>query len=163
MAVWVGRADGASVPGLTGRTSAAPLLFDAFARLSLARTPLPPAPPGVVRATNSELPPPLRRFRGGVALVEDGADAGGRGPEPPVRIAFPPDRAEIEAGDEEDATVVVKAEGGALPLTWLLDGAPLASDPARREAELPAGRRGFFRLSVIDAKGRTDRVAVRIK
>jgi penicillin-binding protein 1C len=160
IAVWVGRADAASVPGLTGRASAAPLLFDAFARLSLKRTPLPPAPSGVLRASNSELPPPLRRFREGMALAEGSRDPSA---EPPVRIAFPPDRAEIEAGDEEDATVVVKAEGGALPLTWLLDGAPLASDSSRREVELPAGRRGFFRLSVIDAKGRTDRVAVRVK
>ena len=105
----------------------------------------------------SELPPPLRRFHEGVAL----GDASER-TEPGPRIAFPPDRAEIEV-DEDDATVSVKAEGGALPLTWLLDGEPLASDPARREATLPAGRRGFFRLSVIDAKGRTDRVAVRLK
>jgi penicillin-binding protein 1C len=59
--------------------------------------------------------------------------------------------------------VQVTAEGGALPLTWLLDGEPIASDPARREAELLSGRRGFFRLSVIDAKGRTDRVTVRLK
>jgi penicillin-binding protein 1C len=64
---------------------------------------------------------------------------------------------------DEDDGVLVKADGGALPLTWLLEGEPLASDPARREAELPAGRRGFFHLSVIDARGRTDRVAVRLK
>jgi len=157
IAVWVGRADGAAVSGLTGRGSAAPLLFDAFARLSLKRAPMPPPPSGVLRASTSELPPPLRRFHEGVAL----GDASER-TEPGPRIAFPPDRAEIEV-DEDDATVSVKAEGGALPLTWLLDGEPLASDPARREATLPAGRRGFFRLSVIDAKGRTDRVAVRLK
>ena len=30
--VWVGRPDGAPVPGLYGRASAAPILFDAFAR-----------------------------------------------------------------------------------------------------------------------------------
>jgi penicillin-binding protein 1C len=59
--------------------------------------------------------------------------------------------------------VTVKAEGGAMPLTWLVDGQPIASDPARREAELPAGGRGFFRLSAIDARGRTDRVTVRLK
>jgi penicillin-binding protein 1C len=160
VAVWVGRADGASVPGLTGRTSAAPLLFDAFARLSLKRTPLPPPPPGVIRATTSELPPPLRHFR--EATAEDAA--GDRSViDPAPKIVFPPDRAEIEVEEGEDATVAVKAEGGALPLTWLLDGAPIASDPVSREAELPAGRRGFFRLSVIDAKGRTDRVTIRVK
>jgi penicillin-binding protein 1C len=158
VAVWVGRADGAAVPGLTGRASAAPLLFDAFARLSLKRTPMPPAPLGVLRAKTGELPPPLRRFREGAA-----EDAGGDTSEPAVRIAFPPDRAEIEVDEGEDGTVLVKAEGGALPLTWLLDGEPVASDAGRREAELPAGRRGFFRLSVTDAKGRTDRVLIRLK
>jgi penicillin-binding protein 1C len=161
IAVWVGRADGASVPGLTGRASAAPLLFDAFARVSHKRTPMASAPPGVLRASNSELPPPLKRFREGVAPGADGAADSHA--EPAVRIAFPPDRAEIEADEGEDGTVTVKAEGGALPLTWLLDGAPIASDPAWREAELPAGRRGFFRLSVVDAKGRTDGVAIRLK
>ena len=159
IAVWVGRPDGAAVSGLTGRTSAAPLLFDAFARLSLKRAPLPPAPAGVIRATASELPPPLKRFREGA--VEDGK--GDRSAEPAPRIAFPLDRSEIEVEEGEDSAVVAKAEGGALPLTWLLDGAPIVSDPASHEAELPAGRRGFFRLSVIDAKGRTDRVTIRVK
>jgi penicillin-binding protein 1C len=160
VAVWVGRADGAAVPGLTGRVSAAPLLFDAFARLSLKRTPMPPAPSGVLRASAAGgLPPPLRHFREGA-----GDDGAGNAAEPPVKIAFPPDRAEIEVEDEGEATgVVVKAEGGALPLTWLLDGEPIASAPDRHEAELPAGRRGFFALSVIDARGRTDRVAVRLR
>ena len=35
--VWVGRPDGAPVPGLVGRASAAPILFDAFARSGIAR------------------------------------------------------------------------------------------------------------------------------
>jgi penicillin-binding protein 1C len=160
IAVWVGRADGAAVSGLTGRTAAAPLLFDAFARVSLKRTPMPPPPPGVLRATTSELPPPLKRFREGAPPA--GGTAGDHDAQPAPRIAFPPDRAEIEVAEEDGATVV-KAEGGVLPLTWLLEGEPLASDPARREAELPSRRRGFFRLTVIDARGRTDRVAIRLK
>ena len=73
VAVWVGRADGAAVSGLTGRASAAPLLFDAFTRLSLKRTPMPPPPSGVLRAGTGELPPPLKRFREGVTLGEDAA------------------------------------------------------------------------------------------
>jgi penicillin-binding protein 1C len=161
IAVWVGRADGAAVSGQTGRTSAAPLLFDAFARLSLKRTPMPPAPSGVLRASTSELPPPLKRFREGAAPAEDGLSD--RVAEPAPRIAFPPDRTEIEVDEDDGGSVLVKAEGGALPLTWLLDGAPIASDPTRREAEVPRGRRGFFHLSVIDAKGRTDRVTARLK
>lgn len=159
VAVWVGRPDGASTPGLTGHSAAAPLLFDAFARVAERRTPLAPAPIGVIRASNGELPPPLRRFREGPAA--DSGDAAQFGP--PVRIAFPPDRSEVEVEEAESPTVVVKAEGGTLPLTWLLDGRPLQSDPARREAEIPASSRGFVGLSVVDAKGRTDRVTIRLK
>jgi penicillin-binding protein 1C len=159
VAVWVGRPDGAATPGLTGRASAAPLLFDAFARLSLERTPPAPPPFGVLRVkSTSDLPPPLRRFREG--RLDDAAPDDRT--EPAVRIAFPPDRAEIEV-DESDGGVLVKAEGGALPLTWLLDGEPVASEPGRREVELPAGRRGFFRLTVIDARGRSDRASIRLK
>jgi penicillin-binding protein 1C len=160
VAVWVGRPDGAATPGLTGRASAAPLLFDAFARLSPRRTPLPPAPSGVLHVKASgELPPPLRRFRERAA-DDTGSDT--QQAEPAVRIAFPPDRAELEV-DEGDGGVIVKAEGGALPFVWLLDGEPIASEPGRREVELPAGRRGFFKLTVIDARGRTDRVTVRLR
>ena len=159
IAVWVGRPDGATTPGLTGRTTAAPVLFDAFARVAARRTPMPPAPSGALRVANADLPPPLKRFREGAA--EDNGSGGYL--EPAVKIAFPPDRSEIEVEDGESASVTVKAEGGALPLTWLLDGEPIASDPQRREVQLPAEGRGFFRLSVIDARGRADRVTIRLK
>ena len=159
IAVWVGRPDGASTPGLSGRTAAAPLLFDAFARLAARRTPISPAPSGVLRVANTDLPPPLKRFREGVA--DDGA--AGAYLEPAVKIAFPPDRSEIEIEEGDGSNLVVKAEGGKLPLTWLLDGEPIASDPQRREVELPAAGRGFFKLAVIDARGRTDRITIRLK
>src|SRR6202140_1954234 len=42
--VWVGRPDGAPVPGLVGRTAAAPILFDAFARTGKLQVPLPKPP-----------------------------------------------------------------------------------------------------------------------
>src|SRR5204863_3007721 len=63
--VWVGRPDGAPVPGLVGRAAAAPILFDAFARTGRMPTALPPAPREVLVATNAKLPPPLQRFRPG--------------------------------------------------------------------------------------------------
>ena len=158
IAVWVGRPDGAATPGLAGRTAAAPLLFDAFARLSTRRTPLAPAPSGALVVAGTDLPPPLKRFRETKDESIPGAYL-----EPAVQIAFPPDRSELDVEDGEGASVVVKAEGGALPLTWLVDGVPIESDPVRREAELPAATRGFHKLSVIDAKGRADRVTIRLK
>ena len=65
--VWVGRPDGAPVPGILGRTAAAPILFDAFARVGENPAPLPPAPKGTIFAANNKLPLPLQRFHAGRA------------------------------------------------------------------------------------------------
>ncbi len=161
IAVWVGRADGAAVPGLAGRPSAAPLLFDAFQRLAEKRTPLPPAPQGVLRATGADLPPPIRRFNSG-SEVTDAATACSAFRVAPLRIVSPPDRAVVDA-DASDG-VAVKADGGALPLTWMVDGAPVeTSQTHQRDLSLPEGARGFVKVSVIDAAGRVDRITIRIK
>jgi penicillin-binding protein 1C len=153
---WVGRPDAAATPGLSGRATAAPLLFDAFARLAPRRTPLPPPPAGVLQVSGQDLPPPLKRFG------EPAHDASAYA-EPDVQIAFPPDRSELDAEESDAGAIVAKAEGGTLPLTWLVDGVPMDSDPARREIEVPLGGRGFHKLAVIDARGRADRVTVRLK
>jgi penicillin-binding protein 1C len=156
VAVWVGRPDAASTPGLVGRLAAAPILFDAFARLGDQRTALPGPPAGALRVTGSELPPPLKRFReGGVESAQ--------GPflEPRVLISFPPDRAEVET--EDKGPVLLKASGGVLPLTWLVNGAPITSDPRARQVVWQPDGSGFVKLSVVDAKGRVDRVTVRLK
>ena len=161
----VGRPDGSATPGLTGRGAAAPILFDAFARLGERPVPLASAPPGVLRASASSLPPPLRRFK------EPGDDISAQGLylEPPVQIAFPPDRADLETdGGATPDSILLKAEGGALPLTWLVDGEPLDADVSgagrgRREMLWQPAGRGFAKISVIDANGRTDRVEVRLK
>ena len=158
VAVWVGRADGAAVPGLAGRVSAAPLLFDAFQRLAAQRTPLPSAPPGVLRASGAELPPPLRRFNADRSA--DGTTTGAYRTAP-LHISSPPDRAEIDV--EASDGVTVKADGGTLPLTWLVDGAPVTTASGRRELELPSSNRGFVKVSVIDAAGRADRITIRLK
>ncbi len=158
--VWVGRPDGTAVPGLTGRGAAAPILFDAFARLGERPVPLGPAPQGVLRASSGSLPPPLRRFKG------PGEEQIAQGPylEAPVQIAFPPDRADLDAeGGATPDAITLKAEGGALPLTWLVDGEPLEVDPGRREILWQPSGRGFAKISVIDAQGRTDRVEVRLR
>jgi penicillin-binding protein 1C len=159
IAVWVGRPDGVPTPGMIGRTAAAPILFDAFARLAERRVAFPVAPSGVLKLSGSELPPPLKRFR----ESDDENTAAGPYLEPPVLIAFPPDRAELEMDEESGEGLVIKAEGGALPLTWMVDGAPISSDPHRRELAWQPTGGGFVRLSVVDAKGRVDRVTVRLK
>lgn len=158
IAVWVGRPDGTSVPGMMGRTAAAPILFDAFARLSERRVPLAAAPPGVLVVAAADLPPPLKRWR------EPGDDAAA-GPflVTPVLISFPPDRSELDTGDFAGDAMMLKADGGALPLTWLVNGTPLASDPHARDVAWQPSGTGFAKLTVIDANGHVDRASVRLK
>lgn len=158
VAVWVGRADGASTPALTGRTAAAPLLFDAFRRVGPQRAPLRQAPAGALRVSGAQLPPPLKRF------AEPGDNMMASGPylEPPVLIAFPPDRSDLEL-DDADGALLLKAEGGALPLTWMIDGRPISSDGHRREAVWQPDGHGFVKLTVTDALGRVDRASIRLR
>jgi penicillin-binding protein 1C len=163
VAVWLGRPDGTPTPGMTGLTKAAPMLFDIFAQIGPNRVPLPAAPSGVIAATTATLPPPLANFR-------EPDDAGGAPKmvtaDPPVHIAFPPDRAELELASESDGTrapVAFKAEGGVLPLTWLVNGAPVEAQPYRRDVFWTPGGEGFVQLSVIDARGQVDRVTVRMR
>jgi penicillin-binding protein 1C len=62
-----------------------------------------------------------------------------------------------------DDAIQLKADGGVLPLTWLADGMPLAVDGQQRQISWTPPGRGFIKLSVIDAKGRVDRVTVRVR
>ena len=86
--VWVGRPDGAPVTGLVGRVAAAPILFDAFARLPLGSAAATPAPKGALITTTAKLPPPLQRFSPNRLT---GAEL-----TPPVHIVFPPDGSSLE-------------------------------------------------------------------
>ena len=160
VAAWIGRPDGAPTPGLTGLTAAAPLLFDAFEQVSRRRAPLAPTPKDALIAQGRALPPPLRHFR-----LTDPVLASGPYVDRPVRIAFPPDRAELAlatASASQRRPIVLKASGGRTPLTWLIDGRPISSPAHRREATWQPDGAGFATLSVIDANGRSDRVRVRL-
>ena len=72
--VWVGRPDGAPVPGLIGRAAAAPILFDAFARLGHQPAPLPRPPQGVVIGVERQIAAAAETFPAG-RLAGDGAQA----------------------------------------------------------------------------------------
>jgi penicillin-binding protein 1C len=153
--VWVGRPDGAPVPGLYGRASAAPILFDAFARSGFTAVPLAPAPKGTVFATGSKLPPPLQHFNSGIGLRE--------ATERP-RIMFPPDGARLElAGGERPNPIALKITGGRAPLTVMVNGVPLAAEGGRRALFFRPDGPGFARLTVMDATGATDSVSVRMQ
>jgi penicillin-binding protein 1C len=156
--VWVGRPDGAPVPGLVGRVAAAPILFDAFARTGKLPAPLPAAPKGALVAAASKLPPPLQRFRAG-ALVGEGA-------EPQLRIMFPPNHARLELANDGSGKldpIALKVTGGTGPLTVLVNGQPLPAAAGRRTLFFEPEGPGFVRLTVIDGRGATDSVVVRLQ
>ena len=148
--VWMGRADGTPVPGAFGADTAAPVLFQAFARLKPALAPQPAPPAATLMVANRQLPPPLQRFRprNSAFMVENAP-----------KVDFPPDGAEVEL---LNSGLKVKVSGGTGPFTWLLDGAPLAVALRDREAMLDLAARGFVTLSVIDAEGRSARSRVRL-
>ena len=167
--VWVGRPDGAPVPGLYGRAAAAPILFDAFARTGKLPQTLPPAPKGTLIASNAKLPPPLQRFRGSGESGEA------------LRIMFPPNGARPSSDrDLIPATppgrggigvvrlsgpIALKIAGGTGALTVLVNGMPLPENQAGRRRTLlfAPGGPGFVRLTVIDGAGATDSVMVRLQ
>ena len=159
IAVWVGRPDGAAVPGVIGRLAAAPILFEAFQRIGANRAPLGPAPPGTVIARTNELPANLQRFRPN-ALPEVATASHG---DAPPAIAFPPDGARIDLAGEQAPALSLKVNGGTPPFTWLADGVPIAEREFRRDTFWDLPSRGFARLSVIDAKGKTASARVRVE
>ncbi len=165
VAVWVGRADNGAVSGLIGRKVAAPILFSAFARIGGPHE-APPRPPGVLVASTAHLPPPLRHLRRDAPKILAATFSN------PLKITFPPDGARIDLGllraaGEERPELALKAQGGAPPLTWMVNGAPLRQDAEaqnqRHEANWAPDGAGFARVSVIDAKGASDSVVVRLE
>ncbi len=78
-------------------------------------------------------------------------------------ISFPPDQSEIAETDLDGEPLILKADGGALPLTWLIDGKPIQSDAHTREATWQPTSPGFAKLTVIDANGHTDRASIRLR
>ena len=158
--VWVGRPDGTAVPGLIGRLVAAPILFDAYSRLGIEPEALP-MPPFVLQASTVNLPPPLRHVRQDVPkTIASTIQA-------PLKIAFPLDGSRVDLGlsqpADEKGSLVLKASGGVPPLTWMVDGAPVEIGTLRREAFWQPDGAGFVRVSVIDARGATDSVSVRLE
>ena len=157
--VWVGRPDGAPAPGIVGRTAAAPILFDAFARTGKTPAPLPKAPKGTLAASNSKLPLPLRRYRSVGELVRtDG--------EQPPRIQFPLNGSRIDAagaGGVSLSAMPIKVAGGVLPITMMVNGISVGELDSRRQRLVDPPGPGFARLTVIDARGAADTVMVRIQ
>ena len=157
--VWAGRPDGAPVPGLLGRTAAAPILFDAFARTGKLPAALPKPPKGALVASNAKLPLPLRRFRPVGELVRTGTEQA-------PRIQFPLNGSRIDvdrSGNAQLSAMPVKVAGGVLPMTMLINGVSVGAIDSRRQRLIDPPGPGFARLTVIDATGAADTVVIRMQ
>jgi penicillin-binding protein 1C len=155
IAVWAGRPDGTPMPGITGLSTAAPVLFkiaDLLGPPAAASGPKPP-PPGAMLVARRDLPPALQRLDPGPA-ERAGRDTGG------PKILYPPDGSTVEWHGEE---VPLEAAGGHGPLRWLADGKPLPQGEPRRELFWNPDSVGFTRLTVIDAAGRSAHATVRLE
>ena len=157
LGVWVGRADAAAVPGLSGYVSAAPILFEGFAKSGLAAVPLRTAPAGTFKPKREELPVTLARFGpddGGLVTIEP--------TEPAPQIVFPPQGARVDLGATGGTVspLVLKIQGGRAPFRWLANGKVLAAVERRRTTNWTPDGAGASTLTVIDAAGRATSVSV---
>ncbi|MBB5691301.1 penicillin-binding protein 1C [Roseomonas alkaliterrae] len=131
--VWIGRPDGTAMPGATGRHLALPVLARVFALL-------PEAP------------------REGMRVMAEAPRA--QAPVDRLRLLFPPQGAALAEGA---GPVTLRAAGGRRPLAFLVDGAPVPHEPARREAAWTPPGPGFYRVTVLDAEGAAVSAAVRVR
>jgi penicillin-binding protein 1C len=131
--VWIGRPDGTAMPGATGRQGALPVLARVFALL-------PEAP------------------REGLRVAAEAPRQAA--PADRLRLLFPPPGAALA---DDAGPVVLRAAGGRRPLHFLVDGAPLPNNPARREVAWTPPGPGAYRITVLDAEGAAASVAVRVR
>ncbi len=131
--VWIGRPDGTAMPGATGQRTSLPVLARVFGLL-------PEAPLEALRV-HAQAP---RR----------------QAPADRLRLLFPPPGAALA---ENAGPVTLRAAGGRRPLAFLVDGAPVPHEAARREAAWTPPGPGFYRVTVLDAEGAAASVAIRVR
>lgn len=158
LGVWVGRADNGAVPGITGYATAAPILFEAFAKSGIAGVPLPSAPAGAVRISAQDLPISQRRF----SMTTSGLLRASIREAAP-QIVYPPEGARVDLGKDMAGVplpLMLKLQGGRAPFRWLANGRPLADITRRRINQWVPDGAGYSTLTVIDAAGRAASVRV---
>ncbi len=145
--VWVGRADGAPRPGVTGREGALPVLFEIADRVSRH---LRDDGEARERLTTSRRPLSQHALRS--------FDEGG-----PPEILFPPQNAELWAGEVNGKAPrpFVLAGRGEGDISWYIDGRPAERDPSGASIWLP-DQAGFYLVSAVDDAGRSTRTRVRV-
>lgn len=151
--VWVGRPDGTAMQASYARETATPIMAQVFDFIAPQRAPLGPPPPEALTVQNAELPAPLRRFETRDALQRLAADT----PE----VAYPPSGTRL--AHLSDARLVIKLKGGTPPYAVFANETLAATGQNGAELDLGALERGFFRIKIIDAKGRAARTDFEVR
>ena len=131
--VWVGRPDGTAMDRGSAADHALPVLAAVF---------------GLLPAAPRDPSPALQPLSLRVAPDPD-----------PLRLLFPPEGAVIAGTGPVD----LRAMGGARPLSFLVDGAPIPSLPPLRDTEWRPPGPGFYRVTVLDAGGAAAQAAIRVE
>lgn len=158
--IWVGRPDGSFSAGRMGRDAAAPLLFAAFDQLPPSGSALTAQPPkDALLMGQNALPPNLKRFRTAQEI------AGNTVTRDRLRIAFPIDGATMVMAMQSDQPLpfVLKAEGGKLPLRWMVNGHAVDSQAYLRQTQWDPDGRGAHRVTVMDATGQSTSAEIWLK
>lgn len=160
--VWVGRTDNGAVPGISGGSTAAPILFEAFERSGKQHADLPKAPAGAVRLAHSDLPQALRVFgqAGEIPFVN------ARQGHSRLAIAFPRSGSQLELGTTYSGGVLpvtVKLQGGVPPFRLMENGRPAKKGTRRRALQWQPKGNGWHRLTIVDAIGRTDSIQIMVR
>jgi penicillin-binding protein 1C len=159
--VWVGRADGSPRAGHVGRESAAPILLKTFELLPPEKHVDSPPPAGaILTRANDKLPPSMRIFRRESAPAPPKETI-----VPPPTIAFPPNGTVVPLPPmtAKDRTIILKAEGGRAPLTWLVNGQLLGNYGRFQPVLYTPDGEGLARITVVDSQGRSDTAQVLFK
>src|SRR5262249_57234283 len=92
--------------------------------------------------------------------------SGGGAANPKLRIMSPPNHAGLEPardGSGKPDPIALKVTGGPGPLPVLVNGMPLPAAAGRRTLFFEPEGPGFVRLTVMDGRGATDSVVVRLQ
>ena len=130
--VWVGRPDGGALPGAAAIDRAVPILAQVTGLIKIA----PRQPLAPRRVFTLAAPPALAQ----------------------LQLAYPPPGAAIA----DLGPIQLRATGGQRPLTFLIDGKPLASIAALSTARFTPRSPGFYHIRIIDARGHSVSAGFRV-